>query len=615
MKPRKWAFWVLFRSLLLALFLMLAAATAQARVITIDHAEVLDSPTPPSADVTFTPVSLPMRWVSTDPKLARRFIKLKFQLDQVPAESQMMYVPRLYSGGAFKLNGLEVSGRKQSDDDEIVHWRRPFQVTLPAALLLVGSNEILIDTYVYNGLNGMSRVYLGSRDELTPRFEQTLFFTYTATRASALISLLFGAAFLWLFWLRRDQMIYGLLGWAALFWFVRCLYFWYEIIPTDWRLAWRACYYLGYGGFATMMMMAVMRIVNRRYLWMERAAMAHAALGVLALFTGLVTPDGVFEQVWPIGLVLIGLACIALLADESWRAPSMEVIGLLTALVVLLAMSMNDFFITIGWISFDAPVASHFTAPIVMTVMGGVLLSRYAQMMNRTENANIELARRVAERERQLQNKFDEQYLLERRRIALEERARIMQDMHDGLGSQLLSSLVMVERSEVSKPEMVSILRDALDDLRLAIDAFAPDGAELLPALGNLRFRMQSRFKAAGINLRWSVVNVPDTFPLPGSATLPILRILQESLTNILKHAHCTETTVLITTRVTPASLLITIADNGKGFDTSDPPGRGRGLPNLRKRGNRIGGELTVQSSPQGTTVSLSIPLDGSTFG
>ena len=87
------------------------------------------------------------------------------------------------------------------------------------------------------------------------------------------------------------------------------------------------------------------------------------------------------------------------------------------------------------------------------------------------------------------------------------------------------------------------------------------------------------------------------------------MRVLQESLTNILKHSHATEARVYVTTRTPPLALVIEIYDNGKGFDTRLTPTRGRGLTNLHKRANRIGGELEVISGRSGTRITLTVPL------
>jgi signal transduction histidine kinase len=590
---------------------LLCAAGAQAHVVELDAAQVADIVGPPTADTAWRPLALPAHWITPEQEpLKKQWIKVNFRIDQVPADGLMLYAPRLYNGGYFYLNGLRLTGAKPPNEKEFVRWRRPFMIEMPNVLLLPGSNEVMLETAYRSGVNGISRMYVGEARELEARYNSSFFFKHTVTRLVAAFSFFAGVFLLLFWWRRRQEVLYGLLGTASLAWALRTMNFIVEVVPLDLRPLLRFAYYLGTGGFVLCLMLMAMRIMQLRTQWAERGLIAYCLAGPLISLTGADWAEEIADRWWQAGLFAIAVAGIAGLARAVWRKPSAESTGLLIASLLATIMAANDFMITAGWLSFDAPYGAHLAAPLLLFVMGGILLDRFVRTLNTVEGMTHSLIDEVAAREKELRTKYEEIQAFERRRVTLEERTRIMQDMHDGLGSQLLSSLVMVERSDVSKQEMVGILRDALDDLRLAIDAFAPDGADLLPALGNLRFRMQSRFKAAGIALNWNVVNVPDTLTLPGTSTLPILRIVQESLTNIFKHANATEANVHISTQANPLSLIISISDNGNGFDLATLPQRGRGLTNLRKRANRSNGTLRIASKPgQGTQVFLVVPL------
>jgi signal transduction histidine kinase len=182
-----------------------------------------------------------------------------------------------------------------------------------------------------------------------------------------------------------------------------------------------------------------------------------------------------------------------------------------------------------------------------------------------------------------------------------------MQDMHDGLGTQLVSSLMLVERGALPQAQVAQVLRESIDDMRLAIDALAQGNSDLLAALGNLRYRMEPRFRAAGIELIWDARDMPEELNINPDHVLPILRIVQESLTNALKHSEARA--VSVAQQVTqagdePPVLQIRITDNGKGI-AGERVG-GRGLLNMRSRANRIGGTLTLESGPgAGTRVKF----------
>jgi signal transduction histidine kinase len=101
---------------------------------------------------------------------------------------------------------------------------------------------------------------------------------------------------------------------------------------------------------------------------------------------------------------------------------------------------------------------------------------------------------------------------------------------------------------------------------------------------------------------------------LPQGLEGALLRICQESLANILKHANATQVTVTLT--FYDSQVRLAIRDNGVGFDPATPRSRGResggfGLINMRERARLFGGELTAQSEPgQGTLVEAILPLE-----
>lgn len=128
-------------------------------------------------------------------------------------------------------------------------------------------------------------------------------------------------------------------------------------------------------------------------------------------------------------------------------------------------------------------------------------------------------------------------------------------------------------------------LEDALQE---EVGRFPVDGEE------------HASFKSAG-----------DTRELPSDVRTALLRLCQESLTNIRKHAGATEVKVTLT--YLSDSVALDITDNGKGFDVGEPGGRGDdggfGLIGMEQRVRSLGGELAVTSQQgRGTRVAVKIP-------
>ncbi|MDF2982902.1 MAG: histidine kinase [Devosia sp.] len=99
---------------------------------------------------------------------------------------------------------------------------------------------------------------------------------------------------------------------------------------------------------------------------------------------------------------------------------------------------------------------------------------------------------------------------------------------------------------------------------------------------------------------------MPPVFWLDHRYALHILRVMQEAFTNIIKHAEATEATV--STGVAAGNIVISVSDNGKGFDTAAPRA-GRGLANQTRRASAMRAKLTVESGPGGTKLTLLLPI------
>jgi signal transduction histidine kinase len=232
---------------------------------------------------------------------------------------------------------------------------------------------------------------------------------------------------------------------------------------------------------------------------------------------------------------------------------------------------------------------------------------RVAGALAQLQRTNAELEERVRQKQRELERNFDELQRLSRGAAVAEERQRIMTDMHDGIGAQLISALSLAESGDAPRGEIAKILRECIDDLRLTIDSLACADNELLPALGNFRYRIDGRLKTVGIELDWKVDELPQLSYLSPRNVLHVLRILQEAFANVLKHAHASS--VRLETGVSPGQqrVFIRVSDNGKGFMSTQV--QGRGLGNMARRAASLGGELSVSSTHEGTTVQLFLPI------
>lgn len=232
---------------------------------------------------------------------------------------------------------------------------------------------------------------------------------------------------------------------------------------------------------------------------------------------------------------------------------------------------------------------------------------RVARALAESQRMNAELEERVRQKEQELERNFELLERLSREAAVTEERHRIMTDMHDGIGAQLISALCLAESEHASPRDVAAVLRECIDDLRLTIDSLDATDNELLPVLGNFRYRIEGRLRALGIELEWRVGDFPALPYLSARTLLHVLRILQEAFANVLKHADARR--VRLETGLVPSQprVFIRVSDDGRGFAPSQP--EGRGLGNMARRAAAIGGELRVSSTAEGATVELLLPM------
>jgi signal transduction histidine kinase len=192
-----------------------------------------------------------------------------------------------------------------------------------------------------------------------------------------------------------------------------------------------------------------------------------------------------------------------------------------------------------------------------------------------------------------------------------EERLRVARELHDELGQQLAALRMEVSVHGLKartghSPELgifdilvqrldllVATVRTVVSQLRPpALDAGLKVGLEWAVA----KFRRES-------GLPCSLVMHGDTTSLPAELTIAIFRTVQESLTNINKHAQASQAEVELL--VSPGRINLSVRDDGIGFDPTSE-GDGFGLIGMRERANRLGGRLDVDSAPgRGTEVRM----------
>lgn len=184
------------------------------------------------------------------------------------------------------------------------------------------------------------------------------------------------------------------------------------------------------------------------------------------------------------------------------------------------------------------------------------------------------------------------------------ERARLLQDMHDGFGSQLSSARLAIEHGNITPAEVGRILLECSEDLRIMVDALGNEDGDLADALADFRHRTDRRFSGTGITVGWDI-DIPPDLRMPPATILQILRILQEAKNNALRHSGARHLQVAV--RVAGGRLTASVSDDGKGM--GEVQTGGRGLANMRKRCREIGATLSLTDAGPGLCVTVAMDL------
>ena len=229
-----------------------------------------------------------------------------------------------------------------------------------------------------------------------------------------------------------------------------------------------------------------------------------------------------------------------------------------------------------------------------------------------------EVARVRGERAVEAEKRREEQS----RRQASEERLRIARELHDVLAHNI--SLINVqagvalhlleERPEQARTALSAIKeasKDALRELRSVLGVLrqVDEEAPRAPAPGLARLDiLVSRAEAAGLTVRTEVEGTPR--PLPAGLDLAAVRIVQEALTNVARHAGAT--TAVVRLCYEEQDLTVEVDDDGRGVPSPTTVGTGSGIAGMRERAAALGGQLEAGPRPGGGfRVRARLPLPG----
>ncbi|MCA0240335.1 MAG: hypothetical protein LCI02_05690 [Proteobacteria bacterium] len=512
-----------------------------------------------------------------------------FDLAAPPPQPLVLLVQRIVITAEFRLNGALLNpGVRFETRDGVAGTsmlNAPQWIVLPSALFRPGRNELLVR------LSGsrvapawISGISIGQPEALRAEFLWRDIPQRVLPQALFVLLLASFAFGLRLWWrerlpLQREVVLTALL-WLANLWG----YLWLDLgLPVRTEAALVAALWVAHHWA---LLHLLWRLTDGGWAWFPRALFIGSAVPLLGSLLVLV-----FEpRDPPLGLLLLPTTVLrvlttALLIRWAWRTRTWSALLLTTSELLWFAGPLQLMLTMLDLI----PPDPFMLAPASGLPMYAVMLWLAAQQLAQQH----------------------EDAALRRQAAVLEERQRMMLDMHDGVGSQLVTALRLARRDEVPRHTVAQAIQDALHDLRLVIEAQDGAAQELQSLLQQWRERHHARLESQGPRLTWDIGALPAPRPLSPPEALQILRILQEALNNAVQHAR--PTTIAITLTPVAGGCELRVSDDGAGIAATrsggSTAGGGRGLDNMQRRAGRLGARLEVRNGERrGTVVNLLLP-------
>lgn len=592
-----------------------ATAAPAAELLTLNAAEAVvrvagEPPRPARA------VPLPFRWADQSPR-------------QAGGATLTLDLPVPAAGTEDRLHGLlfEALGNQAAiyvDDRLVARWgqlgdpgfdagRGPRLVRLPADLVDGATAPLRLRielSFQPQRGGGVSAVRWGPLARLEALEAQERLWRNTLSLVYATGLLLMGGLAAGLWWRQRDPL-YGCFGVAAVAGALRNFDQSGLQMPLPWP-EWGALVAMSYAVHIALLARFVtlaLRQPSPRVLQLLSAILWAAVLLAAASFA-LRRP-----LLWTAALALLcggGILSLPGVVREAVAGRRPTAYALLVAGVLAIAAGLHDLLhvrIGLGGASW-VPLTPHAMFGFVL-ILAGMVVERYSRSVREYRDLARSLDARVAERERQLTAAMHALQAEREQQAVLLERQRLMREIHDGVGSQLVGLLNLVGRPGADPALMEAQVKLALDELRVAVDSLQPLEGDLTVVLATLRYRLQPRLEAAGLTLEWEVDPLPPRADVTPQTAMQIQRILLEGFTNVLRHAQARRIRLEAHWHAGPPERMeIVLADDGRGFAADGPPAGGQGLASMRSRAAAIGATLAVTSTPgQGTAVRLDWPV------
>ena len=573
----------------------------------------LNSPTPAAADsAIYHKVNLP--YVDCcDPSYLS--LRMKFDVENPPVEGLGIAAYQQVDNYIYRVNGSIIHQRGRMEmGRQTFHGQRPYVLHVPQGLLKSGTNELSIITvregHPYSDLiEPLMGPYRQLQEITALRLWQTVDYRMLGGMLTLTLGL-FGVIMIFRSQEKRFAFWLTVLCWA---WTAYAAYGLYFALPISG--VGRLIYFFAVTALVNSSLVCFIDAWTRHPLrWIQPVMVgvwvAFTATAVYAMyFMGRPQGHDLMDVLWSWYGLSAGVLVVARLL---WHFATRDETRMLEASILSICavcLALDGIGSKFGLLAGGYLLES---APLLLLAMLIAFIQRNFHLFQSALALNSLLESNLQKREAELEEAHARERQLSALQARSEERRRLMQDMHDGVGGQLVGLLLAVRRGTADNARMAEGLQAAMDEIRLMIDSVDTPGSSLDTMLGVFENRVRPRVEDAGFAFDWAV-DLSSPAELSPNEVLQIFRVMQEAVTNALKHSGGNRIGVHVAENAA-GELTLSITDNGNGMPSVDTTSastsgsKGHGLGNMRTRALSIGGRLEWDAATPGLCVRLTVP-------
>ncbi len=558
--------------------------------------------------------SLPSIWLSDEARQKQTgdltaWARVRFDADETSQKSLSIFTENNREQIAIYVNGANIFRNYTNEQTNMMGWNHPYLVSVPSDLLRPGINEIVMRVAAGRQYSiGIGTISLGEHSAVGGLYDRQYFFRIDAPKAVNWTMLLL-AVFVIVMWLgRREEMELLWLGLTGIFWFARNYHFFAQTVPIEPYFFQQMSYYSIYFAVAFGLAFCAEFLKLRQR---KPIIFAMITVGVLlsALRLTLLASDRT-DMISSLMTVLVLGFFLATLAHHSWKSRSSESLLLLTILSLALLTGIHDIgrIPNVDWWDGAGFHFQPFIGFFLFLVFMISLARRFLSALSLVEETNFHLEKNVAEATDALAASEEARRKMEVERALEAERERLMYEMHDGIGSNLVTALAVARQRDAPKSTITTLQR-AIGDLKITVDSLAPVEGDVVTLLANLRHRMEQELLDAGVSSVWKVEDCERLDWMDASHSLHLLRLLQEAISNVLQHASASSITLVCKpeSKDGKSGIAISIIDDGIGLQKRSASSKG--LDFMGQRAKTLNGTFSIENvASGGTAVNLWLP-------